>query len=97
MAEPAMEMPPSSGGTPGVQGTLSDLEARILEFEKQWWQYAGAKESSIRELFQIPPSRYYEILNHLIDRDEALHVAPMLVKRLRRMREARLAERHPQR
>ncbi len=88
-----MELPASSAG----KGNLSDLEARILEFEKQWWQYAGAKESSIRELFQIPPSRYYEILNHLIDRDEALAVAPMLVKRLRRMREARLAERHPHR
>ena len=67
---------------------LSDLEVRILEFERQWWRYAGAKESSIRELFQIPPSRYYEILNHLIDREEALVAAPMLVKRLRRMREA---------
>lgn len=98
MAEPAMEFPArdSSGNSAG-KGNLSDLEARILEFEKQWWQYAGAKESSIRELFEIPPSRYYEILNHLIDRDEALAAAPMLVKRLRRMREARLAERHSNR
>lgn len=94
MAEPAMEL---SAADDAGKGNLSDFEARILEFEKQWWQYAGAKESSIRELFQIPPSRYYEILNHLIDRDEALAVAPMLVKRLRRMREARLAERHPHR
>lgn len=93
MAEPAMNIPPSDPSQGGA--SLSDLEKRILEFEKQWWQYAGAKESSIRELFQIPPSRYYEILNYLIDRDEALAVAPMLVKRLRRMREARLAERHP--
>ena len=83
---------PSGDGV--LSGQLSDLEARILEFEKQWWQYAGAKESSIRDLFQLSPSRYYEILNHLIDRDEALVAAPMLVKRLRRMREARLAERH---
>ena len=86
MGESAMHLPDGSS-------QLSDLEARILEFEKQWWRYAGAKESSIRELFQISPSRYYEILNHLIDREEALVAAPMLVKRLRRMREARLAER----
>lgn len=86
MADPAMNLP-------ARDGHLSELESRILEFERQWWQYAGAKESSIRELFQLSPSRYYEILNHLIDREEALAAAPMLVKRLRRMREARLAER----
>jgi hypothetical protein len=91
MAEPALNL---SSNQSSSSGQLSDLEARILEFEKQWWQYAGAKESSIRDLFQLSPSRYYEILNHLIDRDEALVAAPMLVKRLRRMREARLAERH---
>jgi hypothetical protein len=86
MADPALNLPAGDG-------QLSELESRILEFERQWWQYAGAKESSIRELFQMSPSRYYEILNHLIDRDEALVAAPMLVKRLRRMREARLTER----
>ncbi len=90
MADPALNIPAGDG-------QLSELESRILEFERQWWQYAGAKESSIRAIFEIPPSRYYEILNHLIDRDEALAAAPMLVKRLRRMREARLAERHPNR
>ena len=95
MAEPALNLPANESASNGdSRGQLSDLEARILEFEKQWWQYAGAKESSIRDLFQLSPSRYYEILNHLIDRDEALAAAPMLVKRLRRMREARLAERH---
>ena len=94
MAEPAMNLSnPGASNEGASNGQLSDLEARILEFEKQWWQYAGAKESSIRDLFQLSPSRYYEILNHLIDRDEALVAAPMLVKRLRRMREARLAER----
>ena len=90
MAEPAINL--SEEGN-----RLSELEQRILEFERQWWQYAGAKESSIRELSSISPSRYYEILNHLIDREEALAAAPMLVKRLRRMREARLAERHSNR
>jgi hypothetical protein len=90
MADPAKNL--SQEGS-----RLSELEERILEFEREWWRYAGAKESSIRELFQLSPSRYYEILNHLIDRDEALVAAPMLVKRLRRMREARLAERHSKR
>lgn len=73
--------------------TLSEVELKILEFEQKWWKYAGAKESSIRELFDMAPSRYYEVLNSLIDRDDALVASPMLIKRLRRMREVRLAER----
>jgi hypothetical protein len=73
--------------------TLSEVEAKILEFEQKWWKYAAAKESSIRELFDMSPSRYYEVLNSLIDRDDALAASPMLIKRLRRMREVRLAQR----
>jgi hypothetical protein len=69
--------------------TLTDLEARILEFERSWWKHAGAKESSIKELFEMTPPAYYQLLNNLIDREDALLAAPMLVKRLRRLREAR--------
>ena len=72
---------------------LSDLEARILEFERSWWRYAGAKESAIKELFDLSAPRYYQILNDLIDREEALVASPMLVKRLRRLREARMSAR----
>lgn len=68
---------------------LSELEIRVLEFEKQWWRYAGAKESSIKELFNLTPPAYYQLLNNLIDREEALLSQPMLVKRLRRLRESR--------
>ena len=64
--------------------TLTDLEARILEFERSWWKHAGAKESSIKELFDMTPPSYYQLLNNLIDREDALLAAPMLVKRLRR-------------
>ena len=70
---------------------LTDLEVRILEFEKNWWRYAGAKEAAIKELFDIKPPAYYQLLNNLIDRPDALLAAPMLVKRLRRIREARRA------
>ena len=37
--------------------------------------------------------RYYQLLNDLIDREDALTAAPMLVKRLRRLREARMLAR----
>jgi hypothetical protein len=73
--------------------TLTELETRILEFERQWWRYAGAKESAIKELFHLTPPSYYQLLNNLIDRDDALLAQPMLVKRLRRLREARTTQR----
>ena len=68
---------------------LSDRDRRILEFERQWWKYAGAKEQAIRELFDMSGTRYYQILNGLIDDPAALAFDPMLVKRLRRMRASR--------
>jgi hypothetical protein len=73
--------------------SLTELEIRILEFERQWWRYAGAKESAIKELFDLTPPSYYQLLNNLIDRDDALLEQPMLVKRLRRLREARTTQR----
>lgn len=68
---------------------LTDLELRVLDFERQWWRYAGAKESAVKELFNLNPPSYYQLLNNLIDREDALLASPMLVKRLRRLREAR--------
>ena len=73
--------------------SLSDLEIKILDFERSWWRYAGAKESAIKELFDLTPARYYQLLNDLIDRDDALAASPILVKRLRRLREARTTAR----
>ncbi len=72
---------------------LSDLEVRILDFERQWWKYAGIKDSAIRELFNLSAKQYYELLNNLIDRPDALAASPLLIKRLRRLREARVSSR----
>ena len=76
-----------------VSASLSDLEMRILDFESNWWRFAGAKESAIKELFDLSAPRYYQLLNDLIDREDALAASPMLVKRLRRLREARMLAR----
>jgi len=70
-------------------GGLSDRDAAILGFERHWWKYAGAKEQAIRDRFQMSATRYYQVLNALIDRPEALAHDPLLVKRLRRLRAAR--------
>ena len=83
----ALENPETAGST------LTDLERRILEFERNWWRLAGAKESAIKELFDLTAPRYYQMLNDLIDREDALEASPMLVKRLRRLREARMQAR----
>ena len=88
----AQEEPIEVSQSSSVSG-LSDLETRILDFEAHWWRYAGAKESAIKELFDLAAPRYYQLLNDLIDRDGALLAAPMLVKRLRRLREARMSTR----
>ena len=72
---------------------LSELEIKMLEFERTWWRHAGAKESSIKELFNLTPPAYYQMLNNLIDREDALLAEPILVKRLRRLRESRTAAR----
>lgn len=68
---------------------LSDRDREILAFERQWWKYAGAKEEAARELFGLTATRYYQVLNTLIDSPAALEHDPMLVKRLRRLRSTR--------
>ncbi|MEJ7704925.1 MAG: DUF3263 domain-containing protein [Geodermatophilaceae bacterium] len=81
-------LPPLSSAGDPADG-LTRREREILTFERQWWQYAGAKEQAIRELFGMSATRYYQVLNALIDRSEALAADPMLVKRLRRLRASR--------
>lgn len=73
----------------GTDETLSERDREVLGFERQWWKYAGAKEQAIRELFDMSATRYYQVLNALIDSPAALAHDPMLVKRLRRMRSTR--------
>jgi len=76
---------------------LARRDREILGFERQWWKYAGAKEQAIRELFDMSATRYYQVLNGLIDRPEALAFDPMLVKRLRRLRASRQRQRSARR
>jgi Protein of unknown function (DUF3263) len=78
----------ASGKVPGG-GVLDRRELEILAFEAQWWKYAGAKEQAIRELFDMSATRYYQLLNALIDKPAALATDPLLVKRLRRLRASR--------
>ena len=81
----------------GAAATLGDRDQQILAFERQWWKYAGAKEQAIREKFDMSSARYYQVLNALIDRPEALAADPLLVRRLRRLRASRQRQRQARR
>jgi len=68
---------------------LSDRDRAILDFEAEWRRHAGAKEEAIRSGLGMTPARYYQLLGRLIETTEAQEHDPMLVKRLRRIRDAR--------
>ena len=78
-------------------GELSPRDAEVLAFERQWWKFAGAKEQAIRDKFGMSATRYYQILNALIDKPEALAQDPLLVRRLRRLRATRQRNRSAKR
>jgi hypothetical protein len=69
---------------------LTADELALLDFEDQWWRYGGAKEAAIRARFRLPATRYYQRLNALIDRPEAAAARPLVVRRLQRLRAARV-------
>ncbi len=72
---------------------LTEVQAALLDFEKLWWSLPGSKEAEIRERFGISTTRYYQLINALIDTEAALAYDPLLVKRMRRLRTARQKER----
>jgi hypothetical protein len=73
---------------------ITDRDLEMLAFERQWWKYAGAKEQAIRARFDLSATRYYQLLNTLIDQPAAMATDPVLVNRLRRLRSARQRARH---
>src|SRR6516162_2908334 len=82
-----------SGG--GGMPELSEQDMRILAFERRGWRSSGVKEQAITEVLDMPATRYYQLLNELIDRPEALAFDPVLVKRLRAQRARRQRMRSP--
>jgi hypothetical protein len=84
---PASPPKPRPGREPA--GPLGERERGVLQFERQWWRHAGAKEEAIRREFGVGPTAYYQLLSRLIDDPAALAYDPMLVKRLQRQRASR--------
>ena len=78
---------------PDIPAELTEREREILAFERSWWKQGGSKERAVRDAFDMSATRYYQILNALIDTPAALVEDPMLVRRLRRQRVARQRQR----
>lgn len=74
---------------------LSELDVRILVFERRTWRHHGAKDQAIVDVLGLAPTRYYQLLNDIIDRPEASRLDPGLVKRLRGRRSRRQRMRSP--
>lgn len=81
--------PPAGRSAEQVAEQLTEQERSILDLERQWWKYAGAKDQAISDRLGISAVAYHQVLNRLIDSEAALAHDPMLVKRLRRQRDAR--------
>ena len=88
VSPPRAEGPADASAQVGPQG-LTRREHEMLAFERHWWRHPGAKETAIRDRFGMPPTRYYQALNALVDQPAALAADPLLVQRLRRLRSAR--------
>jgi Protein of unknown function (DUF3263) len=71
------------------KGSLDERDRAILDFERGAWRLDGPKERAIRERFGFSATRYHQLLHRIIDTPSALEYDPMLVRRLRRIREAR--------
>lgn len=68
---------------------LTERERAILDFEGNWWAEPGPKEVAIVERFELSSERYYRILNRLLESPAAEAYDPLVIKRLRRMRDRR--------
>ena len=71
------------------ESELSEQDRAILDFERDWWRDRGPKERLVRERFGFSAARYHQLLNRIVDAPDALAYDPMLVRRLRRIREVR--------
>ena len=72
---------------------LSERDIEILDFERSWWKHAGVKEQAIKERFEMSATRYYQVLNELIENPTAMAHDPILIKRLKRLRMYRQKQR----
>ncbi|MDQ4057694.1 MAG: DUF3263 domain-containing protein [Actinomycetota bacterium] len=72
---------------------LSQRDIDMLDFERSWWKHAGVKEQAIKERFEMSATKYYQLLNDLLENPAAMDHDPILIKRLKRLRSYRQKQR----
>jgi hypothetical protein len=82
------------GGGRVARMALSERDQAILDFERTWWTEPGPKEVAIRVHFDLSPTRYYQVLHDLLETPEADAYDPLVVRRLRRLRDRRRRARY---
>jgi hypothetical protein len=73
---------------------LTERDRAILDFERIWWREPGPKEAAIRDRLELSATRYYTLLNDLLEMPEAMDYDPLVVRRLRRVRDRRRRARY---
>ncbi|WP_217181949.1 DUF3263 domain-containing protein [Streptomyces sp. AC495_CC817] len=74
-------------------GELTERDRAILAMETAWPRHSGAKEEVIRAQLGMSAARYYQLLGRLIESEVALEYDPLLIGRLRRIRDSRAVRR----
>ena len=91
---PTTQTAPSAPGTSETGGkpentrksALTDLERAMIALEKRHWKYQGTKEKAITAL-GLTPIAYYQKLNTMIDSQRVIAAEPILMHRLREVRD----------
>lgn len=81
----------AADGTIPTMAEFTDEHRAILDFERSWWKYAGAKEAEVHARFAMTATRYYQVLNWVIDQPEAIVHDPLTTRRLQRLRDQQRA------
>ena len=74
---------------------LTDDDKAVLDFERLQWHHPGAKEGAIYERFGCLAVLHYQRLNALLDHPGSTAYDAQLVRRLQRLRAARVRHRTP--
>jgi Protein of unknown function (DUF3263) len=73
---------------------LSERDAAILDLERTAWTLPGRKDDLVRERLGLAPTTYRKLLAALVDDHDALAHDPLLIRRLRRVRDERRRARY---
>lgn len=76
---------------------LTVREHTAIRLAARRYKYEGARETDVLHELGMTATRFWQYVNALIDRPEAVAAYPVDVRRLVRLREQRKAQRSPRR